>query len=61
MSVVVSVRMTQEERELLEALAEYLYKLGKIREQSISEALRACLYFTANEILKAIEAERYGD
>lgn len=59
-STVVSVRLSQEEKELLEALAEYLYKLGKIEKQSTSDALRACLYFTVNEILKAIEAEKYA-
>lgn len=60
LSTIVTVRVTQEERELIEALADYLYKLGKIREPTISEALRACLYFTVNEIMKALEAEKYG-
>jgi len=59
-TTVVSTRLTQEERDLLEALAKYLYRLGKIREPSASEALRACLHFTVNELLKAIEAERYA-
>jgi len=54
----VSVRMTPEERETLEALAGYLHKLGKIRKGSKSEALRLCLRFTVNEVLKTIEAER---
>ncbi|MEM4020260.1 MAG: hypothetical protein QXG57_08550 [Thermofilaceae archaeon] len=61
MSVVVSTRLSQEEKELLDALAEYLHKLGKIKEPSASEALRACLYFTVNELLKAIEAEKYAE
>ncbi|MEM4854753.1 MAG: hypothetical protein QXE75_04970 [Sulfolobales archaeon] len=46
--------------ELLETLAEYLHRLGGVREPSASEALRARLYFTANEVLKAVETERYA-
>ncbi|MEM4429665.1 MAG: hypothetical protein QXM08_00695 [Thermofilaceae archaeon] len=56
----ITVKVTEEERELLEKLANYLHKVGKIREPSISEAVRACIYFTVNEILKAIETERYS-
>ncbi|MEM4810741.1 MAG: hypothetical protein QXS92_02385 [Thermofilum sp.] len=56
----ITVKVTEEERELLEKLANYLHKVGKIREPSISEAVRACIYFTVNEILKAIEVERYS-
>ncbi|MEM0199474.1 MAG: hypothetical protein QXJ18_01165 [Desulfurococcaceae archaeon] len=61
MSVVVATRLTQEKKELLDAIAEYLHELGKIREPSPSEALRACLYFTVNELLKAIGAEKYTE
>lgn len=60
MVVTITVRITEEERELIEKLANYLHKLGKIREPTVSEAIRACIYFTVNEILKAIEAERYS-
>jgi hypothetical protein len=56
----VSVKLTEEEKELLEKLANYLHKLGKIEAPTISDALRVCLHFTVNEILKAIERERYG-
>jgi hypothetical protein len=56
----VSVKLTEEEKELLEKLANYLHKLGKIEQPTISDALRVCLHFTVNEILKAIERERYG-
>lgn len=56
----VSVRLTPEEREVLEVLAKYLHKHRKIASPTISDALRACLYFTVNELLKAIEAERYS-
>ncbi|MEM1820357.1 MAG: hypothetical protein QXU64_02065 [Thermofilaceae archaeon] len=58
--VSVSVKLTEKERRMLELLAQYLYKLGKIDQPTISNALRACLYFTINEILKAIERERMG-
>lgn len=61
MSVVVSTRLSEEERELLEVLAKYLHKVGKIGEPTLSEALRACLHFTVNELLKAIEVERYAE
>lgn len=57
----IEVRVTVEEKEMVEKLANYLYKVGKIKEPTISEAVRACIYFTVNEILKAIEAERYGE
>jgi len=56
---VVAVRVTPEEKELIEKLANYLYKLGKIEKANISDAMRVCLHFTVNELLKAIEAERY--
>ncbi len=55
----ISVRVTDEEKELIESLAKYLHKLGRIKEPTISEAMRACLHFTVNELLKAIETERY--
>lgn len=57
----INVRVTEEEKELAEKLAKYLHKVGKIQEPTLSEAMRACLYFTVNEILKAIEAERYQE
>jgi len=57
---VITVRVSEEEKELAEKLANYLHKLGKIKEPTISEAIRVCLHFTVNEILKAIEMERYG-
>lgn len=57
----IEVRVTVEEKEMVEKLANYLYKVGKIKEPTISEAVRACIYFTVNEILKAIEVERYGE
>jgi len=56
---VVAVRVTPQEKELIEKLANYLYKLGKIEKPNLSDTLRVCLHFTTNELLKAIEAERY--
>ena len=56
----VNVRMTPEEKETAKELANYLYKAGRIESNSMSEALRMCLRFTINEILKAIETERFG-
>ncbi|MEM1710356.1 MAG: hypothetical protein QW820_05655 [Sulfolobales archaeon] len=61
MVTTVTVKMTEEEKELVEKLANYLYKLGKIKEPTISNTIRACIYFTVNEILKALEAERYAE
>lgn len=55
----VNVILTPEEYELLEKLAIYLHKLGKIEKPTPNDALRLCLYYTVNEILKAIEYERY--
>lgn len=60
MSEVVSVRVSAEEKELAEKLGLYLHKLGKIDQPSVSSVLRLALRFTANEIIKAIEAERYS-
>ena len=57
---VVSVKLTQDEKELLEKLANYLYKLGKIPSPTTSDAIRLCLHFTVREIIKSIEVERYG-
>jgi len=56
----INVRFTEEEKEMAEKLAKYLHKLGKVQEPNLSEAIRASLHFTVNEILKAIEAERYA-
>ena len=57
----VYVRLTPDEREMLEKLANYLYKLGKLESPTLSDTMRLCLHFTVNEILKAIEADRYGE
>lgn len=56
----ISIRLTQDEKEVLEVLAEYLHGLGVIPSPTISDALRYCLYFTLREVVKSIEAERYG-
>ncbi|MEM2191261.1 MAG: hypothetical protein QXG39_09990 [Candidatus Aenigmatarchaeota archaeon] len=59
-SSVISVRLSANEREILEKLAKYLHVTKKIEEPNISDTIRFCIYFTLNEILKAIEVERYG-
>ncbi|MEM0261765.1 MAG: hypothetical protein QXN17_03825 [Nitrososphaerota archaeon] len=59
-TTIISIRVTEEEKKVIEILAQYLYKQGKIREPTIGDTMRACLYFMVNEILKAIEAERYA-
>lgn len=59
--VVISVRMSEKEKVILEKLTQYLYKAGKIQDASMSEAMRLCMYFTAQEIGKEIERERYGE
>ncbi|MEM3390601.1 MAG: hypothetical protein QW491_14530 [Thermoproteota archaeon] len=60
MVTTINVRVTEEEKEAAAILAKYLYKHRKIQEPTLSEAIRASLHFTINEILKAIEAERYA-
>ncbi|MBW2671887.1 MAG: hypothetical protein JRD89_00560 [Deltaproteobacteria bacterium] len=60
MTVKVTIRLKEEEKEMAEKLAHYLFKLGKVNEPTISEAFRLSLHFTVNEILKSIEAERYA-
>ncbi|MFQ6076810.1 MAG: hypothetical protein ACE5Z5_11895 [Candidatus Bathyarchaeia archaeon] len=56
----IRVRVTSEEKETAQALADYLYKAKKIESNTVSEAMRMCLRFTVNEVLKAIERERFG-
>jgi len=55
----INVRVTGEEKEMAEKLANYLFKLGKIEKPTLSDAMRVSLRFTVNELLKAIETERY--
>jgi len=56
----VHIRITKEEVNALDKLANYLHLRGKIAKPTRSEALRLCLRFTLAEILKAIERERYS-
>lgn len=55
----INIRVTAEEKDMAAKLALYLHKKGKIPKSSLSDALRMSLHFTVNEILKAIEVERY--
>lgn len=56
----VTVRMTDAEKKTAEKLGQYLFKVGKLDEPSVAGAVRVALRFTTNEILKSVEAERYG-
>lgn len=58
MSEKISVRVTTEEKEMTEKLANYLFKKGKIQENSISEAVRLSIRYLSQEILRVIEQER---
>ncbi|MGC8832236.1 MAG: hypothetical protein ACP5PQ_06630 [Thermoproteota archaeon] len=60
MVTTINVRVTEEEKDVATKLARYLYLHRKIQEPTLSEAIRASLHFTVNEIIKAIEAERYA-
>ena len=60
MSTSINVRVTEEERNMAEKLAEYLFKVGKIDDPTLSNAVRVSLRFTVGEILKAVEVERYA-
>lgn len=55
----INVRVTDKEKAMAESLASYLFKVGKIENPTLSEAIRASLRFTVNELLKAVEVERY--
>jgi len=56
----IKVRLTAEEKDAIKKLAKYLHAAGKIDEPSISNAVRLSFRFTLNEVLKSLEAERYG-
>jgi len=56
----VTIRVTQAEKESAEKLANYLQKVGKLNEATVAGAFRLSLRFTINEVLKSVEAERYG-
>ena len=60
MSTSINVRMTNEEKDMAQKLADYLFKVGKIENPTLSDAMRQSLYFTVNQLLKAVETERYG-
>ena len=59
MSSSINVRVTSEEKDMAEKLANYLFKVGKIEKATMSDAMRVSLHFTIKEILKAVEMERY--
>ena len=55
----ITIRVTASEKATAEKLGDYLFKVGKLKEATIAGAFRLSLRFTVNEILKAVEAERY--
>ena len=59
MSSSINVRVTSEEKDMAEKLANYLFKVGKVEKPTMSDAMRVSLRFTVKEILKAVERERY--
>jgi len=56
----VTIRVTPAEKLGAQKLANYLHKQKKLDEPTIAGAFRVSLHYTVNEILKSIEAERYG-
>ena len=56
----ITIRVSATEKATAEQLANYLNKVGKLKEATIAGAFRLSLRFTVNEILKAIEVERYA-
>lgn len=60
MSTKIDIRVTEKEKNLVEKLANYLYKAGKIEKETLSDAMRLCLHYTCGEIFKGIEADRYA-
>ena len=55
----ITIRVTASEKATAEKLGAYLFKVGKLKEATIAGAFRLSLRFTVNEILKAVEVERY--
>lgn len=60
MSTNINVKITNEEKDAVEKLANYLHTLGKIEKPTLSEAVRSCIHYTIGDILKGIEADRYA-
>ena len=56
----ITIRVTSSEKQGAESLAKYLHKVGKLKEATVAGAFRLSLRFTVNEILKAVEVERYA-
>jgi len=53
-----TVKVTLGEKKAAEKLAKWLFKMGKIEKESISDCIRCCLHYTAGDVGKLIEAER---
>jgi len=49
--------VTEKEKKVIEALTDYLYKIGVIKSPTINETMRYCFYHTLNDVLHDIEEE----
>ena len=56
----INVKLTEKERNIVEKLADYLFKIKKIEAPTISDCVRFCIYFTSSMAIKEIEARRYA-
>jgi len=56
----ITIRVSATEKATAEELANYLFKVGKLTEPTLAGAFRLSLRYTVNQILKAIEVERYA-
>jgi len=59
-SVVISLRIREEDAQKIDALAKYYYLLKEIKEPSRAEFVRYCLNIVATATRLRIERSRYG-
>jgi len=55
------VRISVNDRELIDKMMELLHERGAIKRRSYSETIRYAFYFLRNAVLKQIEMERYAN
>lgn len=61
MDEMVCARISAKEKELLEKMAKYLHKTGRIQSDTISDVTRYALFYVlAQLVFKEIEERRYG-
>jgi len=56
----ITVSMSSEERELTKKLGNYFERARENFDNNMSNTIRMCIRFTANELQKAWEEKRYG-